>query len=571
MAKTQPQWRNRITRYAEIDPSQLLANPLNFRIHPRNQQAALSGLIDEIGFIDPVLVQDGTDMVIDGHLRVSLALRDGIPTVPVQYVDLTDAEANLALASFDPIAAMAGTDADNLAALLDQTSTTNADVMAMLSELAESAGVVDYDGGLEFTEPTLEELTGPPEETPETRTLADRFLVPPFSVLDARQGYWQTRKRAWLAIGIKSELGRGENALGLYAECEEYRDGSGPYAKGQPLTWTSVQVNEAGLNYYRNRNKDKASQGGSPRPAMKLGDGGKTVRGDGAGRGLARTYGQDLMRGEHVVGRGRAIHDHAWQQDKLGHVQAADNEASGTSVFDPVLTELAYRWFCPPSGAILDPFAGGSVRGIVAARLGREYTGIDLSGPQLAANELQAQELTPDNPPRWIEGDSANVRTLVPDDYAADFLFSCPPYADLEVYSDDPRDLSTMDYADFLTVYRTIIAESVALLRSDRFACFVVGDVRGPNGVYRNFISDTIQAFQDAGAMLYNEAILVTAVGSLPIRVGRQFEAGRKLGKTHQNVLVFVKGDGRKATDAVGPVDMSDALFVEEPEYADVS
>jgi hypothetical protein len=95
--------------------------------------------------------------------------------------------------------------------------------------------------------------------------------------------------------------------------------------------------------------------------------------------------------------------------------------------------------------------------------------------------------------------------------------------------------------------------------------------VRGPNGVYRNFVSDTIAAFQDAGAMLYNDAILVTAVGSLPIRVGRQFEAGRKLGKTHQNVLVFVKGDGRKATDAVGPVDMSDALFVEEPEYADVS
>jgi hypothetical protein len=296
------------------------------------------------------------------------------------------------------------------------------------------------------------------------------------------------------------------------------------------------------------------------RPAMKLGDDGKTVRGDGHGRGLARTYGQDLMKGEHVVGSGRYL-----------PTNAPDGESSGTSVFDPVLTELAYRWFCPPNGAILDPFAGGSVRGIVAARLGRQYTGIDLSGPQLAANELQAQELTPDNPPTWIEGDSANVRTLVPDDYTADFLFSCPPYADLEVYSDDPRDLSTMDYADFLTVYRTIIAESVALLNPDRFACFVVGDVRGPNGVYRNFVSDTIAAFQDAGAMLYNDAILVTAVGSLPIRVGRQFEAGRKLGKTHQNVLVFVKGDGRKATDAVGPVDMSDALFVEEPEYADVS
>jgi hypothetical protein len=69
--------------------------------------------------------------------------------------------------------------------------------------------------------------------------------------------------------------------------------------------------------------------------------------------------------------------------------------------------------------------------------------------------------------------------------------------------------------------------------------------------------SDTITAFHDAGAMLYNEAILVTAVGSLPIRVGRQFSAGRKLGKTHQNVLVFVKGDPRKATDACGVVDVA--------------
>jgi hypothetical protein len=70
-------------------------------------------------------------------------------------------------------------------------------------------------------------------------------------------------------------------------------------------------------------------------------------------------------------------------------------------------------------------------------------------------------------------------------------------------------------------------------------------------------VPDTIAAFRDAGAALYNEAILVTSVGSLPIRVGKQFESGRKLGKTHQNVLVFVKGDPRKATEACGPVVVS--------------
>jgi DNA modification methylase len=217
---------------------------------------------------------------------------------------------------------------------------------------------------------------------------------------------------------------------------------------------------------------------------------------------------------------------------------------------------LVYRWFCPSAGAVLDPFAGGSVRGIVAAKLERAYTGVDLRPEQIAANEDQAKAITPGNAPRWIAGDSREISALAPGLY--DLIFSCPPYADLEVYSDDPRDLSTLDYADFLQSYRAIIAASVDMLSPDRFACFVVGDVRDRKGFYRNFVSDTIAAFQDAGARLYNEAILVTSVGSLPIRVGRQFEAGRKLGKTHQNVLVFVKGDPRRATEACGQIDVFD-------------
>jgi DNA modification methylase len=232
--------------------------------------------------------------------------------------------------------------------------------------------------------------------------------------------------------------------------------------------------------------------------------------------------------------------------------------APGTSIFDPVLCELAYTWFCAPSGHVLDPFAGGSVRGIVAAHLGRKYTGVDLRAEQIAANVEQATAIVPDNMPTWIVGDSATDLPAGP----FDFVFSCPPYADLEIYSDNPLDISTMDYADFLAVYRSIIAQSIERLNNDRFACFVVGDVRDKKGNYRNFVSDTIAAFQNAGAMLYNEAILVTAVGSLPIRVGKQFESGRKLGKTHQNVLVFLKGDSKKATQWCGPVevaDMSDA------------
>lgn len=230
--------------------------------------------------------------------------------------------------------------------------------------------------------------------------------------------------------------------------------------------------------------------------------------------------------------------------------------SSGTSIFDPVLCELAYRWFSPPGGSILDPFSGGSVRGIVAAKTGRRYTGIDLRPEQVAANRVQGKVICPGAEPTWITGDSANLKALTPGEY--DFVFTCPPYGDLEVYSDLPADISNMDYPDFVVCLRAIMGHAVGMLKPDRFAAIVVGDFRDRKGFYRNFVSDTIAAMQDAGARLYNEAILVTAVGSLSIRVGRQFAAGRKLGKTHQQFLVFCKGDPKKATRTCGEVEIVD-------------
>jgi len=229
----------------------------------------------------------------------------------------------------------------------------------------------------------------------------------------------------------------------------------------------------------------------------------------------------------------------------------------GTSIFDPVLCECIYTWFSPPGGSVLDPFAGGSVRGIVAHWLQREYIGVELRPEQVEANKEQARGMGVS--PVWITGDAANVKELGAGEY--DLLFSCPPYYDLEVYSDLDGELSALpSYAEFIEAYRGIVTDCVGLLKEDRFACFVVGDVRDKKGHYCNFVSDTIAAFQDAGAALYNEAVLVTAVGSLPIRVGRQFSAGRKLGKTHQNVLVFVKGDWRRATEACGPVEVAELV-----------
>jgi ribonuclease HI len=216
------------------------------------------------------------------------------------------------------------------------------------------------------------------------------------------------------------------------------------------------------------------------------------------------------------------------------------------SVFDPFLCELLYSWFAPAGGRVLDPFAGGVVRGFVAAALGLEYTGVDVRADQVANNEAEWKAYRHNVPghettPVWLAGDSREVVEELDGGY--DFLFSCPPYAHLERYSDDPQDLSNMRYPAFKAAYREIIRQAVAKLKPNRFCCWVVGEVRAKaGGEYVGLVPDTIQAFTDAGAAYYNEAVLVTPAGSLPLRVGGHFDASRKLGKAHQNVLVFFKG-----------------------------
>lgn len=455
---------------------QFQAHPRNWRTHPPQQRRALATSLNKVGWVGAVLVNRQTGHLLDGHERLWQALEQGDDTpVPYIEVDVSEDEEHLILATLDPIGAMAETDAEMLAGLLaelgDVPEFDDADISALLADIADQAGVSDRADG--------DGATAPDEAR---RTLAERFLVPPFSVLDARQGYWQARKRAWIALGIQSEIGRDHNELGLSGACEDYRTSDGKYSKTHG------------------------------------------------------NMGAPVGRKEKLIG---------------------GTASSGTSIFDPVLCELAYRWFCPPQGVVLDPFAGGSVRGIVAALTGRRYVGVELRPEQVAANQEQARALVQDTDtaPRWIVGDSRDLDKLWPDE-ACDFVFTCPPYFDLEIYSDDPADLSNAgDYTAFMGAYRNIIAAAVRRLRADRFACVVVGDIRDKQGMYRNFVSDTIDAFRSAGMALYNEAILVTSVGSLPIRVGKQFEAARKLGKTHQNVLVFIKGDPRKATAAVGAVE----------------
>lgn len=284
--------------------------------------------------------------------------------------------------------------------------------------------------------------------------LSEKFTISPFSVLSARDGAWQERKRAWASMGIRGEIGRDARSFNIQEWSKLKSDVSVP-------------------------NTDTLE---TPPHAAYVG---------------------------------------------------------GMSIFDPVLCELSYKWFCPDGGQIVDPFAGGSVRGVVAGLMGYSYYGIDLRREQIEANETQRSEICPDAQVEWDCGDSMDLMSAAPD---ADFIFSCPPYGDLERYSDDPSDLSTMEYHTFIAAYKRIILRCAEKLKPGAMACFVVGDFRDKKtGNYRGFVADTIYAFRECGLELYNDAILVTAVGSLPIRVSAQFEKSRKLGKTHQNILVFKK------------------------------
>ena len=228
-----------------------------------------------------------------------------------------------------------------------------------------------------------------------------------------------------------------------------------------------------------------------------------------------------------------------------------------TSIFDPVLCEIAYTWFSTKEDAIIDPFAGGSVRGVVASALERNYTGLELREEQVLANRENAQEICRNHLPNWIIGDSNKTLDTIEDE-SFNMCLSCPPYADLEVYSDDEADLSNMEYSEFIKVYQSIIEKVYKKLKDNSFVVWVIGEVRGSDGNYYNFLGDTIKCFLDAGFNYYNEIVLENNIGTAAIRASRPFKTARKVAKVHQNVLVFCKGDGKKAAQRLGDVEVKD-------------
>ena len=134
-------WRNRIVSEGEEDPWRLLPNPLNWRVHPPLQAEGLADVLDSVGWVDRIIVNQRTGRLVDGHLRVALARARGMPTGPVCYVDLSEDEEKLLLATFDPLTGMAMAEKDTLRALLQEVQTDSAALQELLDMLAAEAGI----------------------------------------------------------------------------------------------------------------------------------------------------------------------------------------------------------------------------------------------------------------------------------------------------------------------------------------------------------------------------------------------------------------------------------------------
>ncbi len=213
---------------------------------------------------------------------------------------------------------------------------------------------------------------------------------------------------------------------------------------------------------------------------------------------------------------------------------AINSIASATSIFDPMLAEVLYRFFCKDNGLIFDPFCGGVTRGFVAGTMGYKYVGVDVRKEQIDANIKQVLKL---KNVKYILGDSEFCE--IP---SHDFLFTCPPYLNIEKYSEQKDDISTLDVDLFVKKYERIIFRSCEKLAKDGFAVFVVSDIRSiagdDKGFYKDFIGMTISAFKKAGLGLYNKAVYLSPLASAAFRAS-QFKKIKKLVKCHEEILCF--------------------------------
>jgi len=144
------QWKNRIVGYGDVAVDQVMANENNWRVHPAEQQAAMRDIFDEVGVVQNIIInrrlgeewpdgERGVETLVDGHMRVVLAMRGGQKTLPVTYVNLSPEDERLVLATLDPISALSSRDDAKVAELLGDIETQSAAVRSLLQSLSSEA------------------------------------------------------------------------------------------------------------------------------------------------------------------------------------------------------------------------------------------------------------------------------------------------------------------------------------------------------------------------------------------------------------------------------------------------
>ena len=422
---------NRIMdKLEKISIEDLIPYARNSRTHSDEQVAQIAASIKEFGFTNPVLI-DNDNGIIAGHGRVLAGRKLKLKEIPcLRLGHLTDSQKKAYVIADNKLALNSGWDAEMLKLELVE-----------LKDDGFNIDLIGFDGD-ELAEIFAEENSLDEEisEKEKHEKLIDKFIVPPFTILDTRQGYWIDRKKIWREL---------------------------------------------------------------------IGDNGESREG---------TLAKDSIMSE---------------------------MNNGVSLLDPVLAEIAVRWFGIENGSSFDCFAGDSVFGYVSSYLGQKFIGIELREEQAKLNNERIGDYLES---KYFCDDGRNVLNYIKKE-SQDLLFSCPPYFDLEVYSNLENDASNQDtYEDFLLILEEAFTKSIQCLKNNRFAVIVVGDIRDKKGFYYSFPDDIKRIFIKNDCFLYNDMILVESLGTLPQRVQKSMN-NRKVGKCHQNVIVFYKGDPKKIQD----------------------
>lgn len=205
------------------------------------------------------------------------------------------------------------------------------------------------------------------------------------------------------------------------------------------------------------------------------------------------------------------------------------------SVFNPHLAQMILAAYAPKDGKIYDPFGGGGTRGYIATKMGYDYTGIEIREEEVERVKKQMQKWKINF--NFILADSTTYKT----NEKYDFVFTCPPYYDLELYSDMPNDLSNAKtYNDYLLMLQKVINNVYFMLKNNSYAVFVVGNFRNKNGELEHLNGDLIRLSKKTGFKLWDEIIWEGASDVALTRCGK-FEKNRKSIRMHEYIIILKK------------------------------